>query len=212
VKSSRSPCLAKRPGWQHRAIWRVGSRRLLGWWLHSTPPNAYDGAMLRWTRSLRAALARLAASGCNLLFPRRCVACETDLPEGTSDVLLCGECLTRLGPDVWHGCRRCAGQVPSSGLPPDRCPHCRDARLKFDAAVALGSYHAGLRDVVLRMKRPSSAALALAMGRLLAHRRRDQLAVHMADMVVPIPMYWARRLGRGMNSPEVLAGCLGKSL
>ena len=34
-----------------------------------------------------------------------------------------------------------------------------------------GSYHAGLRDAVLRMKRPSHDALSLAMGRLLAERR-----------------------------------------
>ena len=31
-------------------------------------------------------------------------------------------------------------------------------------------------------------------------------------MIVPIPMFWRRRLGRGKNSPEMLAGCLAKSL
>jgi ComF family protein len=62
------------------------------------------------------------------------------------------------------------------------------------------------------MKRPSHGALSVAMGRLLAQRRRERLIEVQADVVIPIPMFWRRRLGRGTNSPEVLASCLGKSL
>jgi ComF family protein len=29
---------------------------------------------------------------------------------------------------------------------------------------------------------------------------------------VPIPMHWTRRIGRGINNPDVLAQCLAKSL
>ena len=50
------------------------------------------------------------------------------------------------------------------------------------------------------------------MGRLLAQRRRDRLLELQADVVIPIPMFWARWLHRGTNNPEVLASCLGKSL
>lgn len=50
------------------------------------------------------------------------------------------------------------------------------------------------------------------MGRLLVERRRDDLAELRLDAVVPIPMYWWRRLRRGKNSPEMLAACLAKSL
>lgn len=84
--------------------------------------------------------------------------------------------------------------------------------LKFDATVTLGSYHAGLRDVVLRMKRPMHTALSVAMGELLVRRRGEQLLDHRADVIVPIPMFWARRLYRGINSPEILARCLASSL
>ena len=62
------------------------------------------------------------------------------------------------------------------------------------------------------MKRPMHDALSVAMGRLLVERRRERLAGVRADVIVPIPMFWGRRLGRGKNSPELLAGCLAKSL
>jgi ComF family protein len=84
--------------------------------------------------------------------------------------------------------------------------------LKFDAVIPLGGYHAGLRDAILRMKRPAHDALSAAIGRLLAARRRDDLAAISADVILPIPMFWRRRLARGKNSPELLANCLAKSL
>ena len=62
------------------------------------------------------------------------------------------------------------------------------------------------------MKRPAHDALSVAIGRLLAQRRGECLVGVQADLVVPIPMYWGRRLGRGKNSPEALANCLAKSL
>ena len=48
--------------------------------------------------------------------------------------------------------------------------------LRFDTVIPLGGYHEGLRDAVLRMKRPADDSLSLAIGRLLVERRREQLA------------------------------------
>jgi ComF family protein len=84
--------------------------------------------------------------------------------------------------------------------------------LKFDAAVTLGSYHAGLHDVILRMKRPMHEALSIGMADLLVQRRRMQLLEHRVEMIVPIPMFWRRRLQRGINSADTIARRLGKSL
>lgn len=62
------------------------------------------------------------------------------------------------------------------------------------------------------MKRPGSDALAMALGRLLATQRHEQLVASAVDAVVPIPMHWFRRMRRGTNSPDILARCLGKAL
>ena len=160
---------------------------------------------------LRQGMSRLATSGCSLLFPPRCACCDAELYEKNGH-FLCVDCLARLGPATWHGCRRCGGQVLDCGFAPQRCVSCRDAPLKFDGAIVLGSYHAGLGDAVLRMKRPSHDALSAAMGRLLAERRREQLLEQQADLIVPVPMFWRRRLVQGVNSADILARCLAKSL
>ncbi len=168
--------------------------------------------MIRWIGRLRQGISVLATAGGGLLFPPRCVCCDAELLEADGRWSFCADCLARLAPSAWHGCRRCGGEIVECDFSPDRCPHCSNLSLRFDAAVTLGSYHAGLREVVLRMKRPSHNALSLAMGRLLAQRRREELLGLQTSVIVPIPMFWARRLGRGINNPDVLAGCLGQSL
>jgi ComF family protein len=55
------------------------------------------------------------------------------------------------------------------------------------------------------MKRATGRALAMNMGRLFAQCRSDALASLRPSLVVPIPMFWVRKLRHGINSPEILA-------
>jgi ComF family protein len=162
-------------------------------------------------RHFRWAARGLGRAGLDLLFPPRCACCDAELPSGHDGPLLCADCRLVLAPESWPCCRRC-GAGPTEGESPDGCPLCRHARLKFDAVVTLGGYGGELRSVVLRMKRPSGESLAAATGRLLASRRGHQLAEFRPDLIVPVPMYWIRRLRRGTNSPEILADRVGRLL
>lgn len=78
--------------------------------------------------------------------------------------------------------------------------------------VPLGPYEGVLRSVVLRMKRRQSESLSIAAARLYAQCRRDALAQARADMITPVPMHWLRRLGRGVNSPQIVARCLAGAM
>ena len=76
----------------------------------------------------------------------------------------------------------------------------------------LGAYQEELRQAVLRLKRASGSTLASALARLFWKSRRDALRRFRTDLVVPVPMYWTRRLARGINSPDVLANELAARL
>jgi len=187
--------------------------------LPNHPYKGYYSGMFHWSalldgkrRRAREVLGAMARGGWRLVFPPHCIACRAQMPDDADDGPLCPTCLERLAPISWPGCRRCGGHTSGFNLQRDRCPQCENVRLWFDAATALGSYHAGLNELILRMKRPASDAVSVALGRFLARRRRDWLLEHPADLIVPIPMFWARRFRRGTNSPEILAGCLAKSL
>ena len=150
--------------------------------------------------------------GLNLLFPPRCECCDADLSRPNDGLLLCDDCRVTLGPQTWPGCKRCGRPCrrrPGTG---GGLPLCHDTPLRFSEVIALGAYQDELRDVVLRMKRRSNEPLSAVMGHLLSVCRWDRLSSVKADMIVPVPMYWVRRLRRGTNSPEILASCLAKRL
>jgi ComF family protein len=102
--------------------------------------------------------------------------------------------------------------VPDEGATSSDCPSCSRYRLEFDAVVPLGIYDGELRRVVLKMKRATGETLAIHMGRLLGSCRRDELAALHVDCVVPIAMFWTRKLKHGINSAELLAECLAQAL
>ena len=95
---------------------------------------------------------------------------------------------------------------------PGDCPSCRRYRLEVDAVVPLGIYDGELRRVVLKMKRSTGETLAVNMGRLLGDFRREELAALRPDCVVPIPMFWTRKLRHGINSAELLAEFIAHAL
>lgn len=161
---------------------------------------------------VRRRAARCATAGVNLLFPPHCAYCHADMAGNRDGVLLCTDCRLLLGPESWPCCRRCGAMGSAEDGSPDGCERCGDTPLRFSAVIPLGAYRDDLRGVVLRMKRSSHELLSAAMGRLLALRRADRLAALNVDLIVPVPMYWTRRLRRGTNSAEILAQRLGKDL
>ncbi len=147
----------------------------------------------------------------DLTLPPQCLHCDDDFTS-VSDISLCLKCQQLIAPELPDCCRRCGAVLPEGVDASDRCPSCKDFPLRFDIVYPLGRYEGALRDVVLKTKRLSSEAVSLAVGRLLAARLRDKIVQFGPQAVVPIPMHWARRLRRGVNSPELLAACLGKKL
>ena len=147
----------------------------------------------------------------NLVLPPRCLRCDAELPP-QAEINLCLRCMQDIAPELGACCNRCGAILPQEFLPAERCPACKDFSLKFDAVYHLGRYQGALRELVLKTKRLSAEAFSLTAGRLLAQRLAEKLAKFRADAVLPIPMHWAKRLVRGVNSPELLADCLAKKL
>jgi len=150
--------------------------------------------------------------GLNLLFPPRCVSCDAELSGTEEGPLLCGECREALCPVDWVACRRCGAAAGADPPPPESCPWCNRFPLRFDVVVPLGPYRDQLRGAVLRMKRPAWDSLSVVMGRLYCDRRGEEVASLRADVTVPVPMHWARRIARGTNSPDILAAGLAGRL
>jgi predicted amidophosphoribosyltransferase len=91
-----------------------------------------------------------------------------------------------------------------------RCRLCHDTPIDFQSIVALGVYRDDLRQALLRTKHVDGERLAFALGELLVERVNEPL--DSADVIVPVPMNWRRRLVRQINAPELMAAAFGRRL
>ncbi len=159
----------------------------------------------RWLR-------RMTEGAIDLLFPANCLACHAELGETADRIVFCLDCRDEMGRGDWPVCQRCAARVPKIPGEVSECAHCREEKLWFDRALALGEYEGLLRFQVLAMKTDRSERLAGALGQLIAVRLDDELRALQPDAIVPVPMHAWRRLARGTNPPAALAMTLGRTL
>jgi ComF family protein len=148
----------------------------------------------------------------DLLYPPACFLCDQALPHGPGP--FCAGCETALAADPYPACQRCAASIGPYVTTVHGCPACHADPFPFDGVLRLGEYGGPLRDAVLRLKFASQDDLGPALGRLWARHRRPALLAAGADVIIPVPLHWARRLSRGYNQAalvaEALAGELGK--
>jgi ComF family protein len=70
-----------------------------------------------------------------------------------------------------------------------------------------GAYEGALRAVLHALKYEGRRGLARPLAALM--RERGAEVLDGADLVVPVPLHWRRRLARGFNQAEDLAALLG---
>jgi ComF family protein len=179
---------------------------------------------MAWVRVLKREACRWAARGVDLVYPPRCPICREDRPadaagdeasdpadpqpdDGGWAAAVCPRCERGLSADVSR-CLRCA--APGAGV--DGCRACRRRRRDWRRAAVLASYAGGLREAVLRAKRPSGDDVAIALATLLVRRHRATLVGFGADVVVPVPMHWLRRSLRGASAADRLADRVAAAL
>lgn len=161
----------------------------------------------RWLRRLPAIGYRRAVL--DLLYPPRCASCDASL-EHSDNAVLCGHCRADL--PIFQGplCYRCGAATAEGISTADGCGICRDTKLYFDHALALGEYSGLMRQLVLRAKREEHVAQGLA--ELLFEQRQQELSALEVDLVLAVPMHWRRRWQRKTNSAEVIAAALAAKL
>lgn len=170
---------------------------------------------MEWVQWLRSEAGRWAACGIDLVYPTRCPICLCEPRDGSSAgnrwqktefrafplyAAVCAGCERELSADAGR-CFRC-GEIAGAGY---GCPRCPRAGVGWRHIAILSSYAGGLREAVLRAKRPAGDGVAAALGTLVVRKHRDTLISWEVDRVVPVPMHWMRRSIRGTSAADELA-------
>ena len=159
----------------------------------------------------------------HLVLPAPCLGCRVPLPARPSPLGLCEACRRELPeiPGDAADCARCGRPLEASGVPAGwRCGDCRRRPPAFERLLAVWSYEPPLDRVILGLKFRRLEHLGRHLGermaaRLERERERDpELAAALTGpvAVVPVPLHWRRRLGRGYNQAEEIARPLAAHL
>ena len=145
-----------------------------------------------------------------LVYPGVCVRCADLVADPAAD--FCPSCCDLLTNDPNRTCPRCSSNVGEFADVSAGCPRCRDDRFHFDSVFRLGPYEGDLRDQILAMKRRAGQTLAECVGRLWANHHADRFRALGATVVIPVPLHWWRRFGRGYNQAETIAESVAQLL
>jgi len=195
------------PGWKHACSMADGGMRSGG------------GKAMGWERFLGEQASRWVACGIDLVYPPRCPICQCEphyqaqggdverpaartARPGSWAAVVCTSCARELSADA-ERCLRC-GEV---GGPADGCRFCRQRPQGWRHIAVLSSYagSSGLREAVLRAKRPAGDAVAAALASLIVSKHGDTFGVWGIGRVVPVPMHWWRRSLRGTSAAAELS-------
>ena len=140
----------------------------------------------------------------HILFPRVCFSCGKDL-HWDAQAPLCPACENGLvlpGPLI---CKRCGVVLKSGGA---HCFHCRGSKAAaYKCKVIRGAcnFDACSRGLVYALKYQGADYVAGYMGQLMAQRFGIFTELAGAQVVVPVPLFPARKKKRGYNQSELLA-------
>ena len=147
-------------------------------------------------------------------FPPACMACHVPLRPGAGD-FLCGECRSDLRIVTPADCPRCSieGQFTA-----DRksCEFCRRLPDSFNSARAAFPYAGVVGDLIRNMKYRHAEHAGGALARLTVAALGEHfdllLRERQVEAIVPVPMFYRRRWGRGFNQAESIGRGLGEVL
>jgi ComF family protein len=145
-----------------------------------------------------------------VIFAPQCASCERALESPTRGCI-CAACWQAIPPLPPPLCDRCGDPLPlwrHVSLPAAACARCRRAPRHVSRARAIGRYEGALRAIVHAFKYDGRRSLAKPLAALMRAQGSDILAG--ADLIVPVPLHFARRRVRGFNQAADLAHHLGK--
>lgn len=151
----------------------------------------------------------------SLLYPDRCLLCNTVLGYSESHFCLCEACSEQITfLDEVETCRICGSPLSDDILEMKQtlCVTCQTHIHEFDQAVSCFSYRTGLRRAILRYKFAGRRDLCRPFAALILNRLRPYLSSQSFDAVICAPLSIKSYRQRGYNQSSLLAKHIAKEL
>ncbi len=145
----------------------------------------------------------------NFFFPITCSGCGRDLP-AEDRFRICPDCFGKLELIQGHFCAICGKALPDGG---ELCYVCiKNPRYHFDFIRSAGEYKGVLRKLLQEFKYFGKDYYVRIFEILIKDLINKEKRFEEAEVVIPVPMHWIKRIKRGYNQSEFLAAKAAKYL
>lgn len=142
------------------------------------------------------------------ILPPRCIKCGKIISD---NIGLCEDCFREMNFISRPYCRKCGHPFQSEHLPRNlQCPRCNAGKIApFRYCRSALCYDDAAKPLILALKFMDKTDNAVVMARWLQQAGADIFDAGV-DLLVPVPLHYARLLKRKYNQSGLLAGELGR--
>ena len=143
----------------------------------------------------------------DLLFPPRCPICHEI--NNCKASRICGICKDKIPYIKEARCKKCGKEVISCEA--EYCYDCLSRKHYFDEGLSLFKHDKSIRNSIYKFKYDNKREYADFYADEIVKAFRRNIMYWDAEVLVPVPLYNAKKLKRGFNQAEVLAKKIGKA-
>lgn len=146
----------------------------------------------------------------DIVYPPRCPLCEKIIlaVPGRKRTGACSACIKKIGFIQSPRCFKCGKQLSRDEQ--EYCTDCRKAKHVYDRGVAALEYTSGLRMSLHRFKYKCRREYADFYAQMIQYQCGEIIQRWNPDVIMPVPMYAAKKRARGYNQAELIADRLGE--
>ena len=141
----------------------------------------------------------------DIIYPRRCFSCDRTI-ESNEEKYVCSSCLGQIKIGEGDRCVRC-GLLFGPYIDPvtNGCISCKDLGLCFDSVHCATEYTGVIKELIHKFKFGRNEVLRITLGSILARGGSGGYTMNDIDLIVPVPLFWAKKLKRRFNQSELIS-------
>lgn len=135
----------------------------------------------------------------DFILPQSCLICNTEIESG----MLCHKCLDYIPEVIPPFCKVC-GRPLKKGR---NCRYC-SGEMHIDYGRAWALFIPPVDKIIHHFKYRKKHKLSIFLGQAMATIIRSDHILRNADVLIPVPLFWYKRLRRGYNQAALLSAVI----
>lgn len=142
-----------------------------------------------------------------MIYPARCPICHEIVQPGYD--MICEKCVSLLPLNCGYQCEKCGKPVEHAG---ELCPDCTESEHVFTKGMGIFYYDDIMRSSIHKFKYQGRQEYGRFYGNAAWKYGQEQLKKWNPQVLVPVPVHISRKIQRGYNQAEVIAGVLAEQM